>query len=80
LKIIGRVASIGVIAALILSAGLAKWMQVEDERELADQTAPWIVYFVGFLVCALIALGVILAVWLFARLALRNRGNHYPDA
>jgi len=78
LRSIGRIASIGIIAALIFAAGLAKWMQIEDERELADQTAPWLVYFIGFLVYALVALAIILAVCLFVRLILRKSRNHEP--
>jgi hypothetical protein len=75
LKTIGRIASIGIIAALILSSALATWMKIEDERALADQTVPWIIYFGGLLITALVALVAVIVVWLCARLVLRRRGN-----
>jgi hypothetical protein len=75
LKTIGRIASIGIIAALILSAALATWMKVEDERTLADQTAPWILYFAGFLIMALVVLIAIVVLSLCAEFVVGRRGN-----
>ena len=75
----GRIVSIGTIAALILSASLATWLKVDDERTLADQTAPWIVYFAAFLSYALVTFGAIMVVWLCARFILGKLGNCHPN-
>jgi len=75
LRTIGRFASIGIIASLVLSAALATWLKYDDARELADFTTSWVIYFVLLLAVALIALGVIILVWLCGHLVLRNRGD-----
>jgi len=80
LKAIRRIASIGIIAAVVLSAAVAAWLKYDDERELADQTAPWLVYFAGAFVYALVALGVIILACLCAGYVLRKRGKNEPHA
>jgi len=79
LTVSGRVAAIGIIAAVLGSAAGATSIKLEDARELADQTAPWCIYFAVLLICALLAVAGAVGVWEFFDFAMdkrRGRGSN----
>jgi hypothetical protein len=80
LKPIGRIASIGTVAALVLSAAVATWVKSEEAHGPLDLILPWTTYFAAFLIYAFIALGVIMLVYVCARFVLARRAPRPPHA
>jgi hypothetical protein len=80
LRTAGQIARNVIVAALALAAAAATWIKFDNERTLADQNAPWLIYFMMAIPLALILAMVVAGVVVGVGLLLRRRRQGKLDA